>query len=160
MERRRRVQQQRPSWRDEVLEDDRYYDMEPVEQEPRVDAVEEIMSTEAVVKLTCTLAAMMPLFALFLIFAEKKSRAIRHFALQSVGLTVCHALVAGALLAVNAVFGGIPYLGFLLNLILWIVYIVSAIVMLVVRIRMMFVAWQGGRFTLPMIGHMLERYNR
>jgi len=160
MERRRRVQQQRPSWRDEVLEDDRYYDMEPVEQEPRVDAVEEIMSTEAVVKLTCTLAAMMPLFALFLIFAEKKSRAIRHFALQSVGLTVCHALVAGALLAVNAVFGGIPYLGFLLNLILWIVYIASAIVMLVVRIRMMFVAWQGGRFTLPMIGHMLERYNR
>lgn len=159
MERRRRTQQ-RPSWQDEVLEDDRYYDMEPVEQEPRVDAVEEIVSTEAVVKLTCTLAAMLPPFALFLIFAEKKSRAIRHYALQSAGLTVCHLLTAGALLAVNAVFGGIPYLGFLLNLILWIVYIALAIVMLVVRIRMMFMAWQGGRFMLPLVGHMLDRYNR
>lgn len=159
MERRRRTQQ-RPSWQDEVLEDDRYYDMEPVEQEPRVDAVEEIVSTEAVVKLTCTLVAMLPPFALSLIFAEKKSRAIRHYALQSVGLTVCHLLTAGALLVVNAVFGGIPYLGFLLNLILWIVYIALAIVMLVVRIRMMFVAWQGGRFTLPLVGHMLDRYNR
>ena len=160
MERHRRVQQQRPSWKDEILEDDRYYDMEPVEPKPRQDKAEEILSTEAVVKLICTLAAMMPLFSLFLIFAEKKSRAIRHYALQSVGLTVCHMVVGGVLLAVNAVFGGIPYLGFLMNLVLWIVYIAAAIVMLVVRIRMMFVAWQGGRFTLPVIGNMLERYNQ
>lgn len=158
MERRRRTQQ--PSWKNDVLEDDRYYDMDPVEQEPKHDRAEEILSTGDAEKLACSLAAMLFPFALFLIFAEKRSRAIRHYALQSVRLAVCHCIVAGVLAAVNAVFCSIPYLGFLLNLVLWIVYIAAAIVMLVVRIRMMYMAWQGGRFTLPLIGRMLERYNR
>lgn len=150
MERRRRTQQ-------EFYEDEGWYDADPVEQEPYREQVEEIVATNRTVQLACTLAAMMPLFALFLIFAEKKSRAMRHFSLQSVGLTLCHAVVGIVLLVVNAVFGGIPFLGFLLNLVIWIVYIAAVIVMLILRTRMMFLAWRGVKFTLPLVGTMLER---
>lgn len=150
MERRRRTQQ-------EFYEDEGWYDADPVEQEPCREQVEEIVATNRTVQLACTLAAMMPMFALFLIFAEKKSRAMRHFSLQSVGLTLCHAAIGIVLLVVNAVFGGIPFLGFLLNLVTWIVYIGAVIVMLILRIRMMFLAWQGVKFTLPLVGSMLER---
>lgn len=73
------------------------------------------------------------------------------------GLTLCHAVVGIVLLVVNAVFGGIPFLGFLLNLVIWIVYIAAVIVMLILRIRMMFLAWRGVKFTLPLVGTMLER---
>lgn len=160
MERRRRTQtEQRRSWQDEVYEDERYYDADPVEEEPVRESVEEIMATNRMVMLTCTLAAMLPPFALFLFFAEKKSRAMRHFAIQSLALTVCHIALAAVLMVVNAIFGGIPYLGFLLNLTLWIVYIAAAIVMLILRVRMMFFAWRGVRFVLPLIGHHLDRMN-
>lgn len=158
MERRRRAQQDKRAWQDEKLEDDRYYDMDPIEEVPHREHVEEMLATNRMVMLSCTLAAMLPFFALFLVFAEKESRAIRHYAVQSLGLAVCHLLLAGALMLVNMVFGGIPYLGFLLNLILWIVYIASAIVMLILRIRMMFMAWQGRMFTLPMVGQWLNRF--
>lgn len=66
MERRRRTQQ-------EFYEDEGWYDADPVEQEPYREQVEEIVATNRTVQLACTLAAMMPLFALFLIFAEKKA---------------------------------------------------------------------------------------
>lgn len=157
MDRRRRTQQEQQAWQQEVYEDEGWYDADPVEEEPYREQVEEIIATNRTVQLTCTLAAMMPLFALFLIFAEKKSRAIRHFSLQSMGLTICHGAVAVALLAVNAVFGGIPFLGFLLNMVIWIVYIAAVIVMLILRIRMMFLAWRGVKFSLPLVGTMLER---
>lgn len=157
MERRRRSQQDERTWQQASYEDERWYDAEPVEEEPYREQVEEIMATNRTVQLTCTLAAMMPLFALFLIFAEKKSRAMRHFSLQSVGLTVFHIVIGAVLLVVNAIFGGIPFLGFLLSLVIWIVYIIAVIVMLILRIRMMFLAWQGVKFTLPLVGTVLER---
>lgn len=157
MDRRRRTQQEQQAWQQEVYEDEGWYDADPVEEESYRDQVEEIIAINRTVQLACTLAAMMPLFALFLIFAEKKSRAIRWYSLQSVALTVCHVLVAAALVAVNAVFGGIPFLGFLLNMVIWIVYIAAAIVMVVLRIRMMFLAWRGVKFSLPLVGTMLER---
>ena len=160
MERRRRTQaEQRRAWQDEVFEDEWYNDVDPVEEEPRRENVEEILATNRMVMLTCTLAAMLPPFALFLIFAEKKSRAIRHFSLQSLGLTLCHMATAAVLVVINAILGGIPFLGFLVNLILWIVYISAAIVMLILRVRMMFFAWRGAKFTLPLIGHILDRLN-
>ena len=151
---------QRRPWQDEEFEEDQvWYDEEPTYEEPRRESVEEIIATNRMVLLSCTIAAMLPPFALFLLFAEKKSRAMRHFALQSVALSACHLLVAAALVLINAVTGGIPYLGFLMNLTLWIVYIAALIVMAVLRIRMMFFAWRGVRFTLPLIGNKLDRFN-
>lgn len=158
MEHRRRSQQpaHRP-WQEETFEDEPYYDMEPMEEEPYREPVSEIIATNRMVLLTCTLAAMMPLFALFLLFAEKKSRAIRHFSFQSAALSACNVALALVLLLVNAIFGVIPYLGFLVNLILWIVYICAVIIMLGLRIRMMLFAWHGVRFALPFIGRWVER---
>lgn len=157
MEHRKRSQQPYRSWQDETYEDEPYYDMDPVEEESHREAVEEIIATNRTVLLTCTLAAMVPPFALFLLLAEKRSRAIRHFSLQSVGLSACHVVVGLALLLVNGLLGGIPFLGFLINLVSWIVYICAVIVMLVLRIRMMLFAWRGVRFVLPFVGRWLNR---
>lgn len=125
---------------------------------PDSEPVEEIIATNGTVRLTCTLAAMMGLFALFLCFAEKKSRAIRHFALQSVGLTAIHLAAALILLVVGTVLGVIPFLGFLMNLVCWLCYIALVIMTLFIKVRMMFFAWRGARFILPVIGRRLERF--
>lgn len=160
MEHRNGSRQARLPWQEEAFEDEPYYDMEPVEEEPYRERVNEIIATNRTVLLTCTLAAMMPLFALFLLFAEKKSRAIRHFSMQSVALSACHAAVAAVILLVCTLFGVIPYLGFLMNLVGWIAYICAVLMMLVVRVRMMLFAWRGVRFFLPFIGKWAERLNR
>lgn len=149
----------RNRWQDEPFEDEPYYDMEPVEEEPCRERVSEMIATNRTVLLTCTLAAMLPPFALFLLFAERKSRAIRHFSAQSVALTAGHLAVALVLVLVCTLFGAIPYIGFLMNLIGWIAYICVALMLLVLRIRMMLFAWRGIRFTLPFIGRWVERMN-
>lgn len=156
---RRRTQHQNHAWQEENIENERSWQDDPEEFEPRREQVEEIMATNRTVMLTCTLAAMLPPFALFLLYAEKRSRAIRHFAVQSAALTAMHLAVAAALVLVNAVLGSIPFLGFVINLAAWIVYIAAAIVLLILRVRMMTFAWRGVKFTLPLIGHRLNRFN-
>lgn len=117
----------------------------------------QVIATNSTVKLTCTLAAMMSLFALFLCFAEKKSNAIRHFSRQSVGLAAVHLALAAVLLVVSTLLGVIPFLGFLVNLVCWLVYIAVLIAAVWLRVRMMLFAWRGLKFTLPVIGKRLER---
>lgn len=161
-------------WQEEPVYDEPAYD-EPAYEEPAWDErayqppaeeryrsapqEEEVIATNRMVLLTCTLAAMMGLFAFFLCYAEKKSRAIRWFAVQSAGLTAVHLAAGAALLVIGAVLGAIPFLGFLITLICWIVYIAVAIVTVCMRVRMMLCAWQGIRFTLPLIGqHLAARF--
>lgn len=117
----------------------------------------EIIATNRVVCLSATLAAMCSLFGLFLLFAEKKSRAIRLFAVQSVGLSACHLILGAAALLVGLITGAVPYIGFLMNLVCWIVYLAGVVVMLCLRVRMMLCAWQGIRYGLPVIGRWLEK---
>lgn len=135
---------------------------EGYEEESRRGAFQEeeaqqVIATNSTVKLTCTLAAMMSLFALFLCFAEKKSNAIRHFSRQSVGLAAAHLALALALALLGTLLGVIPFLGFLVNLVCWLCYIAVAIVAVFLRVRMMLYAWRGLKFTLPVIGRRLER---
>lgn len=118
----------------------------------------ELIATNNTVKLTCTLAAMMSLFALFLCFAEKQSRAIRTYSVQSVALTALHLAAGAVLLAVGGLLGGIPLLGFLIRLACWIVYIAVLVAACVIRVRMMFAAWNGYRFDLPVIGKAVESF--
>ena len=72
--------------------DDPYaeYPYEEVPQEPYDDETPveepEVIATNGTVKLTCTLAAFCSLLALFFAFADKRSRAIHHFSVQSLGL--------------------------------------------------------------------------
>ena len=151
-------------WQEEIP-----YEDEPAWDEPVYEAYEEetydesqqaqeLIATNRMVLLTCTLESMMSLFALFLLFAEKKSRAIRAFAVQSVGLAACHLAAALMLALVDAVFGGIPFIGFLMNLVCLLAYIAVLIVAVFLRVRMMLAAWRGVRFTLPVVGRRLEKF--
>ena len=132
------------------------YDELHADEDSQVEA--EVIATNGTVKLTCTLAAMMGAFALFLCFAEKRSPAIRQFSVQSVALSAFHLIVGLVLLIVGSVFGLIPILGFLVKLVCWLVYIAALIAVIVVRIRMMLAAYQGLRFDLPLIGGSLNRF--
>lgn len=153
-------QEEEPAW--EAGPDPEEPAYEPYEDEPwdepQPQQAQEIIATNRMVLLTCTLESMMSLFALFLLFAEKKSRAIRTFAVQSVGLSVGHLAAGLALALVDALLGGIPFIGFLMNLVCLLAYIAAVIVALFLRVRMMLAAWHGVRFTLPVIGRRLERF--
>ena len=56
-----------------------------------------LLATNTGVRLACTMAAMLSPFALFLCWAEKESRVIRRFAVQSVALAALHLLGGAAL---------------------------------------------------------------
>lgn len=124
----------------------------------REEPVEEVIATNRTVCLTCTLSAMMGLFALFLCFAEKRSRAIRHFSVQSAGLSFCHVMAGAALLLVGSLLGMIPILGFLIRLVCWLAYIAILMVTVFLRVKMMMAAWHGVKFVLPVVGHRLEHF--
>lgn len=112
----------------------------------------------SVEQLACTLSSMISPFALFLVFVEKQRSALRRYSVYSVALSVLHAGFATMLVLIDAVFGGIPFLGFLLNLSLWIMYLAAAVGLIVLRVRMMLSAWNGSPFHFPLIGERLERF--
>lgn len=163
---RRKAEAQRQPWPQEPAYDEPAYDErhwgedayeEPCDEpmkdfRPARETPPEIIATNRTVLLTCTLAAMVGLLGVFLCFAEKRSRAIRHFAGQSAALFAAHVILAAALLLIGSLLGAIPLLGLIVSAVCWLVYIAAVIVMAVIRIRMMFFAYQGIRFTLPMIG--------
>ena len=150
--------QEEPAYEDEPAWDEPVYEAYEEETYDEPQQAQELIATNRMVLLTCTLESMMSLFALFLLFAEKKSRAIRAFAVQSVGLAACHLAAALMLALVDAVFGGIPFMGFLMNLVCLLAYIAVLIVAVYLRVRMMLAAWRGVRFTLPVLGRRLEKF--
>jgi len=127
-------------------------------EEPRRTAGPQMIATNTAVRLTCTMCAMMGLLGVFMCWAEKESRAIRHFAVQSAGLTAAHALTALLLVLIGTIMGGVPYLGFMVNLMGWLIYMVVLVLMVIVRVRMMKHAWQGIRFHTPVIGSYMEKF--
>ena len=139
--------------------DDHAYD-EAGYQNPTYDEppfAREIIATNRTVLLTCTLASMISLLGLFLCFAEKRSRAIRHFAGQSAALMGIHAAVALILFALGSLMGSLPLIGIVLRGLCLVVYLAALMVLIVLRIRMMFFAYQGIRFTLPVVGEQVSR---
>lgn len=122
---------------------------EPTQGPDAHQPVKELLATNTGVRLACTMAAMVGLFAIFLCWAEKESRVIRRYAVQSAALTAAHAAVGGGALALNLLLGGIPFFGLMVTLLCLLVYIAVLIALIVVRIRMMEHAWQGVRFDLP-----------
>ena len=140
---------------DEPAYDDPAYGPEGYDEPP---LAREIIATNRTVLLTCTLAAMISLFGLFLCFAEKRSRAIRHFAGQSAALMGIHALLALILFALASLLGSLPLIGIVLRGLCLVVYLAALLVIIVLRIRMMFFAYQGIRFTLPVVGEQIGRW--
>lgn len=139
---------------DEAGDDDPAYGPEAYDEPP---LAREIIATNRTVLLTCTLAAMISLFGLFLCFAEKRSRAIRHFAGQSAALLAVHAVLALILFALGSLLGSLPLIGILLRGLCLVVYLAALMVIIVLRIRMMFFAYQGIRFTMPVVGERVSQ---
>ena len=124
----------------------------------RVPPQPEVIATNTAIRLTCTLCAMCGLLAVFMCWAEKESRAIRHFAVQSTAVSALHLFCALALFLISGLLGGIPFLGFLLTMVCWLLYIALLVVIVVVRARMMLHAWRGIRFTIPGLWRAIERF--
>ena len=55
----------------------------------------------------------------------------------------------------RSLLGAIPFLGFLITILCWLLYIALLVVCVVVRVRLMLAAYAGIRFTLPLIGERL-----
>lgn len=134
--------------------DDPYaeYPYEEVPQEPYDDEAPveepEVIATNGTVKLTCTLAAFCSLLALFFAFADKRSRAIHHFSVQSLGFgRRVHILGAAALVFIGGLLGAIPFLGFLVTILCWLLYIALLVVCVGVRVRLMLAAMRA--YVLP-----------
>ena len=117
-----------------------------------------LMATNTGVRLACTLAAMISVFALFLCWAEKESRVIRRFAVQSTALAILHLMGGAVLGAISLLVGSIPYLGFLMRLLGWLIYIAIALVALLLRVKLMEHAWHGRRFDLPLMERLTRKY--
>ena len=117
-----------------------------------------LLATNTGVRLACTMAAMLSPFALFLCWAEKESRVIRRFAVQSVTLAALHLLGGAALGIISLLVGSVPYFGFLMTLEGWLIYIAVALATLFLRVKLMERAWHGRKFDLPLMEKLIGRY--
>lgn len=117
-----------------------------------------LLATNTGVRLACTMAAMLSPFAIFLCWAEKESRVIRRFAVQSTVLALLHLLGGAFLGIISLLVGSVPYFGFLMRLMGWLIYIAVALVALFLRLKLMEHAWHGRRFDLPLAERFIRRY--
>lgn len=118
----------------------------------------ELLATNTGVRLACTMSAMIGLLAIFLCWAERDSRVIRRFSVQSAALTAAHAVLGGTLLLTGSLLGTIPYFGLIVILCCWLVYIAGLLMLAALRVRLMEHAWHGERYDLPLIEGRLTRF--
>lgn len=117
-----------------------------------------LLATNTGVRLACTMAAMLSVLAVFLCWAEKESKVIRRFAVQSTALAAVHLCGGAVLVIISLVVGRVPYLGFLMTLLGWLIYIGVAVVVLFLRVKLMERAWHGRKFDLPLIERLIRKY--
>ena len=124
----------------------------PQQEEP------EIISTSQAVNLTSTIASLSALFALFFCFADQRSRAVRRFSVQSVGLGAIHLLLGMVIWILCEVLGWIPLIGSVLRGLLLLVLTLATILVIVLRVRMALHAYRGEAHVLPVIVQALRRF--
>ena len=124
----------------------------PQQEEP------EIISTSQAVNLTSTIASLSALFALFFCFADQRSRAVRRFSVQSVGLGAIHLLLGMVIWILCEILGWIPLVGSVLRGLLLLVLIVATVIVIILRVRMALHAYRGEAHVLPVIGQALRRF--
>ncbi len=118
----------------------------------------EIISTSQAVNLTSTMASLSALFALFLCFADQRSRAIRRFSVQSVGLGALHLALGMVCWLLSAILGWVPFIGYWLYVLLIVAFVAASIGILALRVRMMLSAYRGHAHVLPVIGEALRTF--
>ncbi|MDR1262568.1 MAG: hypothetical protein LBK46_03640 [Oscillospiraceae bacterium] len=117
-----------------------------------------VISNNPVVNLTATFASASFLAGLFLCFADAHSKTIRRYSVQSVGLGAAWIAFAMAawILALLAAF--IPFVGGALAAVFYIICGAGTLVYAVTRVKMMFSAYRGLAYVLPVIGETLRRF--
>ncbi len=127
-------------------------------EEEKADQEFPVISTSQAVNLTATIASLFSLAALFLCFADQRSRAIRRFSIQSVGLGALELALCMVVWILTLLLGWIPLVGGVFRGILIAVLVVALLLALVLRIRMMFHAYRGEAYVLPYVGTFLRRF--
>ena len=118
----------------------------------------EVISTSQAVNLTSTIASLSALFALFFCFADQRSRAVRRFSVQSVGLGAIHLLLGMVIWILCEILGWIPLVGSVLRGLLLLVLTVATVIVIILRVRMALHAYRGEAHVLPVIGQALRRF--
>ena len=118
----------------------------------------EVISTSQAVNLTSTIASLSALFALFFCFADQRSRAVRRFSVQSVGLGAIPLLLGMVSWILCEILGWIPLVGSVLRGLLLLVLIVATVIVIILRVRMALHAYRGEAHVLPVIGQALRRF--
>lgn len=143
------------------MSDNQYYE-EPYKQF-RKDNDEftdepDIIATSHSVCLACTLAALSSLFALFLYFSDKKSNAVRRISVQSIGAGAFFLVFLVMLYFVNLLFSLLPVVNIIMSIVLMGIQILSAICFALTKIRLMYNAYNGFAYTIPLFGEKLRKF--
>lgn len=156
-----------------AYEDNRYYqgntgyqEYQEQEEEPEVEQAPkrrrqgqgEVVSTNQSINLTCTLAAFLGLFGLFLYFADQRSKAVRRMSVQSSALFIAEIALSIVLWVIGILFSVIPILGTIMNIVLWLIFIAMIITAVFLKYQMMIHAYRGEAYVLPIIGDKLRRF--
>ena len=110
-------------------------------------------------RLTCLLAAFCPLLGVFFAVEEvrgQKPTKLGHYAIRSAALFSVLVLWTLIFLLATRILGGVPILGFVTELALWIVYLAGVVILLRVRVSMMHAAWQEMDYDLPVLEHFIQ----
>ena len=118
----------------------------------------QIISTNMTINLTCTLCAICGLFALFLRFADTRSKAVRRFAVQSAGLTCTFVFCSVCLWVVSLLLGWLPLVGGFFTGLLGLVWVALLCGDVYLRWRMMTHAYRGEAYILPLIGEKCREF--
>lgn len=117
-----------------------------------------VISNNPLVNLTATAASSSFLIGLFLCFADQRSRTIRRYSVQSVGLGAVWLALAMVMWIVSILLGYIPFIGPVLGTVLMIITALATLAVVVTRVRMMLSAYRGVAYVLPFIGKTLRRF--
>lgn len=128
------------------------------EPEPQPARRPVILSTNMTVNLTCTLASMLGAFGLFLCFADRRSHAVRRYAVQSTGLMALFVFVSLLLWLLAAVLSWIPLLGWIFAAAVNAARVAVLCADVVLRVQMMLHAYRGEAYVLPVWGEQLRAF--
>ena len=107
----------------------------------------------------CLMAACFSPLAVFLAVEEvrdKKTTRLGHFSLRSSALFAVFVLWTLICLFFSRILTGVPILGFVTELVLWVLYLAGVLVLLSVRVRMMHAAWQNEDYALPLLEDFIQ----
>lgn len=125
----------------------------PPKQEPPP-----VISANATINLTSTLCAASGLLGVFFFFAEKRSRVVRRFAVQSTGLFLAMIFASVGLGILGMLLGWVPFIGGVLRALLWIVWAALFAVSVFQRVKLMLHAYRGEGYLVPWIGKYCRQF--